>query len=337
LLDKRTEKNNQNNMETLAYLHIALAYEAPIDATHNILFSENLKFFEWLKRQKLANQVRLYLLSLIVILGLSGIAGEALAQTLRLGVRSPDVTFLQQRLRELGYFYRSPTGVFGTETQDAVIRFQRANQLSPDGIVGAETQAVLFGRQYPSQSFDLPPSTGRQYPSQSDLLPPPPSFPPYSSSINEDETFSTAERNTDYVTLQPGAYGPQVRELQRELRQRGYNPGPIDGVYGAQTARAVRQFQREEGLRIDGVAGTETLTALGLFSPAEKNRYVVVVPGNEDTLRKVRDVLDFSDVSLRKSRLGNYVNAGAFSKRSLAESRSYLLRSRGLDARVVRR
>jgi peptidoglycan hydrolase-like protein with peptidoglycan-binding domain len=323
-------------MESLAYLHIALAYEAPTDTPSNISSIENRSFFEWLKQQKLASRIRLYLLSLIVILSMLGIAGETLAQNLRRGARGLPVTELQDRLRELGYFSQSSTGVFGTQTQDAVIRFQRAYGLIPDGVVGADTQAALFG----TGSLD----TGRPYQYQPYDLPPPPfsppyssSIPPYSSSINEGDTFSTATPTTNYFILQPGDRGSEVRELQQELRERGYNPGPVDGVYGTQTARAVRQFQRDRDLRIDGVAGTETLTALGLISTSEKNRYVVVVPGNQDTLRKVRDVLDLTDVRLRKSRLGTYVDAGAFRKRSLAESRSYLLRSRGLDARVVHR
>lgn len=316
-------------MESLAYLHIALAYEAPTDTRSDIFSIENRSFFEWLKQQKLASQIRLYLLSLIVILGMLGIAGETLAQSLRRGDRGSQVTELQDRLRDLGYFYQSSTGVFGTQTQDAVIRFQRAYGLNPDGVVGSDTQAALF------ETGSI--GTGRPYPYQSNPLPPPPLSPPYSSSINEGDTFSTATGTPSYFILQPGDRGSEVRELQQELRERGYNPGPVDSVYGTQTARAVRQFQRDKDLRIDGVAGTETLTALGLISTSEKNRYVVVVPGNQDTLRKVRDVLDLTDVSLRKSRLGTYVDAGAFRKRSLAESRSYLLRSRGLDARVVHR
>jgi peptidoglycan hydrolase-like protein with peptidoglycan-binding domain len=39
---------------------------------------------------------------------------------------------------------------------------------------------------------------------------------------------------------------------------------PADGIYGPQTRRAVRQFQRSKGLTVDGIAGPQTLGALGL-------------------------------------------------------------------------
>lgn len=54
----------------------------------------------------------------------------------------------------------------------------------------------------------------------------------------------------------------RVRVLQRRLADRGFAPGPIDGLYGPLTTRAVIGFQAAHGLRMDGVAGPETLTRL---------------------------------------------------------------------------
>jgi peptidoglycan hydrolase-like protein with peptidoglycan-binding domain len=122
------------------------------------------------------------------------------------------------------------------------------------------------------------------------------------------------------------------------LRGDGYNPGAIDGIFGLQTERAVRQFQRANNLSVDGVAGRETLTALGLGSGSPGNSYVVVVPvRNDDTLREVRAVVGFANADLAESGRGRYVNAGAFRDRDSAESLSFRLRSRGLDARVAYR
>lgn len=61
-----------------------------------------------------------------------------------------------------------------------------------------------------------------------------------------------------------GSRGSDVSLLQRRLRQWGYYKGGVDGIYGAQTASAVKFFQRRHGLRVDGVVGPQTWGALGL-------------------------------------------------------------------------
>jgi peptidoglycan hydrolase-like protein with peptidoglycan-binding domain/tetratricopeptide (TPR) repeat protein len=59
-----------------------------------------------------------------------------------------------------------------------------------------------------------------------------------------------------------GAGSSKVRGLQRELRRYGFDPGPIDGRYGPLTEGAVRHFQAAHGLRVDGIAGRQTLGEL---------------------------------------------------------------------------
>ncbi len=56
---------------------------------------------------------------------------------------------------------------------------------------------------------------------------------------------------------------PQVPGLQAALRARGLYLGPIDGIQGPLTDRAVRKLQRQRGLRVDGIAGPRTRRALG--------------------------------------------------------------------------
>ena len=58
--------------------------------------------------------------------------------------------------------------------------------------------------------------------------------------------------------LQKGSTDPAVRDLQEALKALGQNPGPIDGVFGAQTEAAVRAFQQASGITVDGVVGTIT-------------------------------------------------------------------------------
>lgn len=62
--------------------------------------------------------------------------------------------------------------------------------------------------------------------------------------------------------LKPGDHGSAVTQLQRALKQAGYSPGTIDGVYGPATTQAVTQFQQANGLTADGIAGAQTLAAL---------------------------------------------------------------------------
>jgi putative chitinase len=52
--------------------------------------------------------------------------------------------------------------------------------------------------------------------------------------------------------------------LQRALVAAGYAPGPIDGQIGPRTKEALRSFQRDRGLTVDGIAGPQTMAALGL-------------------------------------------------------------------------
>src|SRR5919201_1080561 len=50
----------------------------------------------------------------------------------------------------------------------------------------------------------------------------------------------------------------RVRALQRQLVRVGEHPGPIDGRFGPLTEAAVRDFQRHQGLAVDGIAGRQT-------------------------------------------------------------------------------
>ena len=55
---------------------------------------------------------------------------------------------------------------------------------------------------------------------------------------------------------------PAVRRLQHDLVAAGYRSGPADGRYGPLTERAVMRFQRARHLRVDGIAGPQTLDHL---------------------------------------------------------------------------
>jgi hypothetical protein len=64
------------------------------------------------------------------------------------------------------------------------------------------------------------------------------------------------------ATLKLGDHGNAVKQLQRALSSLGYTTGPIDGVFGASTERALVAFQTAHHLSPDGVLGSATRAAL---------------------------------------------------------------------------
>ena len=53
-----------------------------------------------------------------------------------------------------------------------------------------------------------------------------------------------------------------VQRIQHQLARKGFDPGPIDGIWGRKTERAVRQFQAAHALLADGIVGPVTSKAL---------------------------------------------------------------------------
>ena len=74
----------------------------------------------------------------------------------------------------------------------------------------------------------------------------------------------TLAQSAQAATYRMGSSGEQVRTIQTKLKNWGYYSGAVDGIYGAQTAKAVEYFQRKNGLTADGIVGPATLRALGM-------------------------------------------------------------------------
>ena len=79
--------------------------------------------------------------------------------------------------------------------------------------------------------------------------------------IYSEDAVSKEDENP-FITLQIGASGEAVKELQRKLRDAYYYAGKIDGVFGSELSRAVKWFQASAGLTQDGKVGSQTHNAL---------------------------------------------------------------------------
>ena len=79
-------------------------------------------------------------------------------------------------------------------------------------------------------------------------------------------------RNNEVEALSKyGSRGDEVTQIQTKLKRWGYYNGSIDGIYGTQTQKAVRYFQSKNGLTVDGIAGKNTLAAMGINSSNNSN------------------------------------------------------------------
>lgn len=74
--------------------------------------------------------------------------------------------------------------------------------------------------------------------------------------------FGNSSVHSSNKLLRIGSRGQAVSNLQSKLHSLGYYSYKVDGIYGAITDRAVRSFQRANGLAVDGIAGPGTFGAL---------------------------------------------------------------------------
>lgn len=219
-------------METLAYLHLVLANETAADTEYTALiypFERRILAFK-------STNATIQFFGLTVALLLFGMANQAMA-LVQEGDRSSDVTFIQQRLQQLGYFQGNITGYFGSMTKQAVMRFQEAKGLTADGMVGTNTQASLQSPQKENQAVK-----------------------PVQPRENQ-ASVKAASQETRPILLQIGDRGAQVSILQEGLAAAGFSSG-TNGVFDAATHEAVKQFQQAKGLSVDGIVGAQTRAAL---------------------------------------------------------------------------
>jgi peptidoglycan hydrolase-like protein with peptidoglycan-binding domain len=161
----------------------------------------------------------------------------------------------QQRLQTLGFYAGPIDGIWGPETQAAVVRYQQSQGRTAYG--GVEPARVIVG---------APPA----------VVPPvvlPPAVAP----------AVVAPPTRPVVLTVP----TDVRTVQTRLRQLTFYGGPIDGVWGPGTQAGMENFQRSRGLQV-GQIDTATLSAMGLESAVLRSSVTVRDPLDPGVIRGVQ-------------------------------------------------
>ena len=85
-------------------------------------------------------------------------------------------------------------------------------------------------------------------------------------------SYNIVIRNAEVEALSKyGSRGEEVRQIQTKLKRWGYYSGNVDGIYGSATLAAVKKFQKKNNLTVDGIAGTKTLEAMGIFNSSSSS------------------------------------------------------------------
>jgi peptidoglycan hydrolase-like protein with peptidoglycan-binding domain len=142
------------------------------------------------------------------------------------GTELSTMRIAQQRLKADGYYAGQVDGVDGPMTQSAIRRYQRHSNLPVTGRLDQVTRDNLG----------------------------------VSALANVGEV-NRSELNNDPSYIPPM---PAVRAAQLKLKKEGVFKGPISGIYGPETAAAVRDFQRNHGFRVNGQLNEVTLNELGV-------------------------------------------------------------------------
>lgn len=92
------------------------------------------------------------------------------------------------------------------------------------------------------------------------------------------QTMVSHGSSSSYTTLKFGNRGAKVIQLQEALQNRGYHKSSIDGIYGKVTEKSVINFQLDNKITVDGIAGSQTKSLL--YSGNPNTSYSVLKFGN---------------------------------------------------------
>ena len=208
-------------------------------------------------------------------------ATPAPTTTLKYGDKGDEVKALQRRLQELGYYTSTVDGIYGSGTYNAVKSFQKHNGLTVDGKAGSNTLARLYAED----------AVGAKDEGTEETTPTP--------------TPTPTPTATPSRTLRYGYSGDDVVLLQTRLIELGYLNATADGTFGSSTLKAVKAFQQQNGLTVDGVAGTNTYRKLfsdSAVAAPEDSDDTAVIPDRSLTYGDEGD--DVKSVQQRLKALG---------------------------------
>ncbi len=169
------------------------------------------------------------------------------------GDSGDDVRRVQEMLTSLQYYHGKLSGNYLEGTTSAIQTFQTQNGLTATGTADIETQRLLFSGK--ALAKDAPKTTAAPDSDLGDIND--------VVMANDGKDGGAPTYDTAYSKkLTRGAKGEQVKQVQQRLTDLGYFSGPISGNYMNQTMDAVRAFQTNNGLKVDGVTGEGTWNLL---------------------------------------------------------------------------
>ena len=202
-----------------------------------------------------------FMIALVLVLSVVATALAAYS-TIPYGSQGDDVRKMQTLLRQKGFYKGRVDGKFGPATKKAVIAFQKSISITADGKPGNKTLTALYEG---------------------------------SSAINHDANGDVKNNLNvkDPRSICYGMKGERVRALQRALRTAGYYNAAIDAKFGDNTRDAVIRFQRDNGLKADGIAGVKTQNKLNAVNGKKSQINDSFVLGLGSNCPEVRSLQSF--------------------------------------------
>jgi len=172
-------------------------------------------------------------------------------RVLTTGDSGDDVIRIQERLIALDYYNGKVSGNYLEGTTYGIKLFQEKMGLEATGTADIETQRLLFSGAALSRFGEDVTETSELGDINDIVI--------TSDGADSDQPTYDIEYNG---RLTRGAQGSRVKQVQERLTELGYFDGPVSGNYMNQTIAAVEAFQRNNGLTVDGITGTDTWSAL---------------------------------------------------------------------------